>query len=125
MIRRPPQVTQTATHFPCTTLSRSSIPAAGLNRYARPLSDLCRPGNFRAPHPCLPTRPLPMPASPLLTTDHDAIRVITVNRPDKLNALNAATLAALHAAFDAAAADASVRAVVLAGAGPPTRQRVA
>src|SRR3546814_16822603 len=59
-----------------------------------------------------------MPDSPLLTADHDAIRVITVNRPDKLNALNAATLDALHAAFDAAADDAAVRAVVLTGAGP-------
>ena len=59
-----------------------------------------------------------MTDSPLLTTDHDAIRVITVNRPDKLNALNAATLDALHAAFDAAADDDTVRAVVLTGAGP-------
>lgn len=59
-----------------------------------------------------------MPDSPLLTADHDAIRVITVNRPDKLNALNAATLDALHAAFDAAAGDDAVRVVVLTGAGP-------
>src|SRR3546814_12473775 len=59
-----------------------------------------------------------MPDSPLLTTDPDAIRVITVNRPDKLNALNAATLDALHDASDAAADDDSVRAVVLTGAGP-------
>ena len=59
-----------------------------------------------------------MTDSPLLTADHDAIRVITVNRPDKLNALNAATLDALHAAFDAAAGDDAVRAVVLTGAGP-------
>src|SRR3546814_14803557 len=58
---------------------------------------------------------VPMPDSPLLTTDHDAIRVITVNRPDKLNALNGATLAALHAASDAAADDDSVRAAVLTG----------
>lgn len=59
-----------------------------------------------------------MTDSPLLTADHDAIRVITVNRPDKLNALNAATLDALHAAIDAAAGDDAVRAVVLTGAGP-------
>ncbi|MGV8940288.1 MAG: enoyl-CoA hydratase/isomerase family protein [Lysobacter sp.] len=49
--------------------------------------------------------------------DHGAVRVITVNRPDKLNALNAATLDALHVAFDAAAEDAGVRCVVLTGAG--------
>ncbi len=59
-----------------------------------------------------------MTDSPLLVADRGAVRVITVNRPDKLNALNAATLDALHAAFDAAAADAAVRVVVLAGAGP-------
>src|SRR5688572_13481055 len=59
-----------------------------------------------------------MSESPLLSADHGAVRVLTVNRPDKLNALNIATLDALHAAFDAAADDASVRAVVLTGSGP-------
>jgi enoyl-CoA hydratase len=54
----------------------------------------------------------------VLVADADGIRRITVNRPDKLNALNAATLDALQAAFDAAAADAAVRVVVLTGAGP-------
>lgn len=57
-------------------------------------------------------------AAPVSVTDRGAIRVITVNRPDKLNALNAATLDALHAAFDAAAEDAAVRVIVLTGAGP-------
>ena len=56
--------------------------------------------------------------SPISLADHGAVRVITVNRPDKLNALNAATLDALHAAFDAAAEDSAVRVVVLTGAGP-------
>lgn len=56
--------------------------------------------------------------SPLLVADHGAVRVITVHRPEKLNALNAATLDALHAAFDAAAEDEAIRAVVLTGAGP-------
>jgi len=59
-----------------------------------------------------------MTDSPLLIADRDAIRVITVHRPEKLNALNAATLDALHAAFNAAAEDDSVRVVVLTGAGP-------
>ena len=58
-----------------------------------------------------------MSESPLLCADHGAVRVLTVNRPDKLNALNVATLDALHAAFEAAADDASVRAVVLTGSG--------
>ena len=56
--------------------------------------------------------------SPVSVTDRGAVRVITVNRPDKLNALNAATLDALHQAFDAAASEPAVRVVVLTGAGP-------
>ena len=58
-----------------------------------------------------------MSESPLLIDTQDGIRTITVNRPDKLNALNSATLDALHQAFDEAAADAAVRVVVLTGAG--------
>ena len=56
-------------------------------------------------------------SEPVLTADHGAVRVITVNRPDKLNALNRSTLEALHVAFDAAAADDAVRTVVLTGSG--------
>lgn len=59
-----------------------------------------------------------MSESPVLSADQGAIRTITVNRPDKLNALNAATLDALLLAFDAAAAEPAVRAIVLTGAGP-------
>lgn len=59
-----------------------------------------------------------MSESPLILADRGAVRVVTVNRPDKLNALNAATLDALHAAFDDAAQDPGVRVVVLTGAGP-------
>jgi enoyl-CoA hydratase len=55
--------------------------------------------------------------SPLQVSDRGPVRVITVNRPDKLNALNAATLDALLAAFTAAAADEHIRAIVLTGAG--------
>lgn len=58
-----------------------------------------------------------MTDSPLLIADQDAVRTITVNRPDKLNALNSATLDALGAAFAAAAEDTAVRVVVLTGAG--------
>ncbi len=47
----------------------------------------------------------------------DRIATITVNRPDKLNALNDATIAELGMAIDAAVADASVGAVILTGAG--------
>ena len=59
-----------------------------------------------------------MSDSPLLSHREGAVLVITINRPDKLNALNAATLDALDAAFAEAAGDDGVRAVVLTGAGP-------
>ncbi|MEO5813299.1 MAG: enoyl-CoA hydratase-related protein [Rhodanobacter sp.] len=48
---------------------------------------------------------------------HEGVRRITVNRPDKLNALNRDTLNELTIAFAQAAADDDVRVVVLAGAG--------
>lgn len=54
----------------------------------------------------------------LLTEDRGAVRILTLNRPDKLNALNRETLGELHQAFDQAAADAGVRVIVLTGAGP-------
>lgn len=47
----------------------------------------------------------------------DGVAVITVNRPDKLNALNAQTLDELEDAFKRAFSDESVLAVVLTGAG--------
>ena len=58
-----------------------------------------------------------MTASPVLSRDADGVRTITVDRPEKLNALNRATLEALDAAFAAAAADPGVRVVVLTGSG--------
>ena len=54
----------------------------------------------------------------IAVADEGAIRTVTVQRPDKLNALNAATLQALADAFRDAAADPEVRVVVLTGAGP-------
>ena len=53
----------------------------------------------------------------LLIEDRGAVRRITVNRADKLNALNRDTLADLHEAFAEAAAAVTVRVVVLNGAG--------
>ncbi|HET9986467.1 MAG TPA: enoyl-CoA hydratase-related protein [Longimicrobiales bacterium] len=47
----------------------------------------------------------------------DAIATVTVNRPEKLNALNADTIAELDAAFRELEADAAIRGVVLTGAG--------
>ena len=58
-----------------------------------------------------------MSDAPVSTATHTGIRTITVQRPEKLNALNRQTLEALDAAFAEAAQDAAVRVVVLTGAG--------
>lgn len=58
-----------------------------------------------------------MTDSPVTIEDADAIRTITINRPDKLNALNAATIAALTAAFNDRSGDEKFRVIVLRGAG--------
>ena len=53
----------------------------------------------------------------LLVESRDVVSVVTINRPDKLNALNDRTMEELEAAFAAIAADPEVRGVVLTGAG--------
>lgn len=53
----------------------------------------------------------------LLCTDRGSVRTLTINRPDKLNALNKATISELQDAFDAARDDESIRVVILAGSG--------
>ena len=53
----------------------------------------------------------------LLVEDLGAVRRITINRPDKLNALNFETLSDLDRAFAEARSDTGVRAIVLRGAG--------
>ncbi len=58
-----------------------------------------------------------MTASPVLSRDADGVRVLTIDRPDKLNALNRQTLEALDAAFAAAGEDPAVRTLVLTGSG--------
>lgn len=54
----------------------------------------------------------------MLLEDRGAVRLLTMNRPQKRNALDTALTQALLEALRAADADAAVRAVVLAGAGP-------
>ena len=56
---------------------------------------------------------------PLITTTLDArgVATLTLNRPDKHNALDGATVQELHAALTALGADATVRVVVVTGAG--------
>jgi enoyl-CoA hydratase/carnithine racemase len=53
----------------------------------------------------------------VLRNDADAVATLTLNRPEKLNALNPATFKELRAHLDAIAGDGSVRCVVLTGAG--------
>jgi len=53
----------------------------------------------------------------LLVETREGVTFVTVNRPDKLNALNDATVAEIDAAFAAVAADPAVRGVILTGAG--------
>jgi enoyl-CoA hydratase len=53
----------------------------------------------------------------LLVERDDAVLVVTINRPDKLNALNTQTVSELRQVMDEAAADAGVRAIVLTGSG--------
>ena len=53
-----------------------------------------------------------------LLLDRDgALAVVTINRPKVLNALNGATIGELEQAFSALKDDASVRVVVVTGAG--------
>jgi enoyl-CoA hydratase len=54
----------------------------------------------------------------LLVDVKDGVATVTVNRPDKLNALNDQVVADLHAAVAALRADRAVRGVILTGAGP-------
>lgn len=61
---------------------------------------------------------LPMPSYDFLTFEvADRIATITVNRPDKLNALNDATIAELGVAIDEARMRQDVGGVILTGAG--------
>jgi enoyl-CoA hydratase len=53
----------------------------------------------------------------ILVDQVDAIAVVTINRPTKLNALNKAMLGELHEAFKALSADKNTRAIILTGAG--------
>jgi enoyl-CoA hydratase len=53
----------------------------------------------------------------ILRSDREGIAVVTVNRPDKLNALNDATIGELQHCFEALAADVAVKAVIVTGSG--------
>jgi enoyl-CoA hydratase len=53
----------------------------------------------------------------LLETDDNGIALVTVNRPDKLNALSGAVVGELREAFEQISRDAYIRGAILTGAG--------
>jgi enoyl-CoA hydratase len=58
-----------------------------------------------------------MSGESILREARDGVAVLTINRPEKMNALDRAVIAELGAALRAAGDEASVRAIVLTGAG--------
>jgi enoyl-CoA hydratase/carnithine racemase len=56
-------------------------------------------------------------AEPVVARQSGPVRLLTLNRPEKLNTFTPALLAALDAAIDAAAADDAVRVIAITGAG--------
>lgn len=53
----------------------------------------------------------------ILVSEKDAIATIIINRPNKLNALNKATIQELHKAFTEAEADQDIRVIIVTGSG--------
>lgn len=59
----------------------------------------------------------PMTFETIIYATSGPVATITLNRPDKLNAINAMMVAELNSALDQAEADAAIKTIVLAGAG--------
>ena len=59
----------------------------------------------------------PTSSAPVLYSARDGVATITLNRPDKLNALTTEMIEALVAAFDQTDSDDDVRAIIVTGAG--------
>lgn len=53
----------------------------------------------------------------ILTASDNGIATITINRPEKLNALNKATIGELHEAFENLEKDSEIRVIILTGSG--------
>ncbi|NNC49588.1 MAG: enoyl-CoA hydratase [Flaviramulus sp.] len=51
----------------------------------------------------------------ILSQENNGITIITINRPNKLNALNKATIEELHEAFDVADKDKNTKVIILTG----------
>jgi len=59
-----------------------------------------------------------MTYSTIIYENLEAVARITLNRPQRVNALDRAMLGEIGAALDEAEADAAIRAVIVQGAGP-------
>ncbi|MDR5774421.1 enoyl-CoA hydratase/isomerase family protein [Caballeronia sp. LP006] len=59
-----------------------------------------------------------MNTSPVIAEQHGALRLLTLNRADKLNAFTPEMLAALEAGLDDALADDATRVIAITGSGP-------
>src|SRR5690349_15387106 len=75
------------------------------------------PGRSPSLDSCLRISPPAMSYQMLSLTVNERIATITVNRPEKLNALNDATIAELGSAIDELRANVEVAAIILTGAG--------
>ncbi len=53
----------------------------------------------------------------ILVQTEDNISIVTINRPNQLNALNSETIAELSAAFTTLEADANIKAIIITGSG--------
>ena len=58
-----------------------------------------------------------MAYSNILTVTEFSTQIITINRPDKLNALNKETIEELGSAFSAAESNSDIRVIVITGTG--------
>jgi enoyl-CoA hydratase/carnithine racemase len=58
-----------------------------------------------------------MAEDPILLVEGDAVQVVTLNRPERLNALNQPLADALLAYFEARRRDAACRVILVRGAG--------
>jgi enoyl-CoA hydratase len=56
-------------------------------------------------------------SEPVLLATDGAVATLTINRPETLNAIDTATIAAMHDAFDRIERDAAIRVVIVTGAG--------
>ena len=97
--------------FTSRLVNASSRPASGQRRHGTRSASQARPTPGGKDHRMSDAQ------DPLLVEACPGYRVLTLNRPAKLNAFDAALHAALRTALAAAAADPACRAVLLAGAG--------